>query len=107
MGTPKTYRGYRMHHGCFVFADGEPRAPLPLRLDLVNHSPTGFEWGYGGSGPCQLAVAILVDVFSEEILAQCDYHEFTRDVIAKLPRESWTLTEYDVRKWLWKCNQAM
>lgn len=36
---------------------------LPLRLDLVNHSPTGFSWGYGGSGPAQLALAILADYF--------------------------------------------
>ena len=25
--------------------------PLPPRLDLANKSPSGFEWGYGGSGP--------------------------------------------------------
>jgi hypothetical protein len=30
---------------------------LELRLDLFNHSPIGFEWGYGGSGPAQLAPA--------------------------------------------------
>jgi hypothetical protein len=36
-------------------------APLPLRLDIVNHSPTGFAWGYSGSGSAQLAVAILAD----------------------------------------------
>ena len=24
--------------------------PLDPRLDLRNHSPTGFEWGYSGSG---------------------------------------------------------
>jgi hypothetical protein len=25
--------------------DGQKCQPLPLRLDLVNHSPTGFSWG--------------------------------------------------------------
>lgn len=25
-----------------------------------NHSPDGFEWGYGGSGPAQLALGILL-----------------------------------------------
>lgn len=34
-------------------------ARLDSRTDLFNHSPTGFEWGYGGSGPAQLALAIL------------------------------------------------
>jgi hypothetical protein len=35
--------------------------PLPPRLDLFNHSPAGFDWGYGGSGPAQLALAMLAD----------------------------------------------
>lgn len=29
------------------------------------HSPTGFEFGYGGSGPADLALAILLDHFGE------------------------------------------
>lgn len=36
-------------------------APLNPRHDLYNHSPCGFEYGYGGSGPAQLALAILAD----------------------------------------------
>jgi len=50
------YKGTRTPQGCVITVDGEP---LGLRLDLWNHSPTGFEWGYGGSGPAQLALAIL------------------------------------------------
>ncbi len=45
-----------------VTVDGEP---LPLRLDLYNHSPTGFEWAYNGSGPAQLALAILAHHFAQ------------------------------------------
>ena len=26
---------------------------------VVHHSPTGYEWGYGGSGPADLALNIL------------------------------------------------
>lgn len=36
-------------------------AALPVRLDVSNHSPDGFEWGYGGSGPAQLALALCID----------------------------------------------
>ena len=38
-------------------------SPLPLTpsLLLANHSPDGFGWGYGGSGPAQLALALLLD----------------------------------------------
>ena len=29
---------------------------------IVRHSPTGFEWGYGGSGPAELALNILAAI---------------------------------------------
>ena len=41
-----------------VLVNGEK---LPSRLDLANHSPDGLNWGYSGSGPAQLALAILAD----------------------------------------------
>jgi hypothetical protein len=47
--------------------------PLPMRLDLWNHSPTGFEFGYGGSGPAQLALAILADCCGDELAVT--YHQ--------------------------------
>lgn len=34
---------------------------LNPRTDLRNHSPDGFQWGYGGSGPAQLALALCCD----------------------------------------------
>ena len=43
-----------------VVVDGESW-PLDPRLDLRNHSPDGFAWGYPGPGPSQLALAILAD----------------------------------------------
>jgi hypothetical protein len=30
----------------------------------MNHSPDGFQWGYGGSGPAQLALGILAHYFA-------------------------------------------
>lgn len=43
---------------------GQRNRRLDLRLDLMNHSPTGFSWGYAGSGPAQTALAILADFFA-------------------------------------------
>jgi hypothetical protein len=42
-----------------VWANGKPISP-EKSLKVFNHSPTGFSWGYGGSGPAQLALAILL-----------------------------------------------
>jgi hypothetical protein len=47
-----------------VVDDGGKSHDLPTRTEVRSHSPSGFEWGYGGSGPAQLALAILCDYFS-------------------------------------------
>ena len=36
--------------------------PLNPRRDLWNHSPDGFQYGYAGSGPSQLALAITAHI---------------------------------------------
>ena len=43
-----------------VVEDGQAH-DLDPRYDLANHSPDGFSWGYSGSGPAQLALAIVSD----------------------------------------------
>lgn len=54
---------------------------------IVKHSPDGFNWGYGGSGPSQLALAILLR-FLPNHEALSHYQQFKWDVIAKLPFQS-------------------
>lgn len=45
--------------------DGGERVGGPYRLRHANlHSPTGFECGYAGSGPADLAASILADFFN-------------------------------------------
>lgn len=66
---------------------------------IVRHSPDGFSWGYGGSGPSDLALAILADVLGV-MPAPATYQQFKFDVIATLDQDSnWTLTERFVRDW--------
>ena len=54
-GLPKYRNGYYR-----VTVNG-----APLR-HVCRHSPDGFEWGYGGSGPADLARSILIDCLGEE-----------------------------------------
>ncbi len=73
--------------------EGGSRHPLDPRLDLRSHSPTGFQWGYGGSGPAQLALAILADHLGDDEQARELYQDFKLQVIARLPQEQgWVLT---------------
>lgn len=90
----KTYEGRRQGYAVVVTVNGRPLNP---RLDLWNHSPTGFEWGYCGSGPAQLALAIVADHLADDRQALDVYQRFKWAVIAELPRSrSWTLTSRDI-----------
>jgi len=89
----KTYFGMRTEMGCVVRVNGEP---LPVQLGLWNHSPTGFEWGYGGSGPAQLALAILADCLGDDDRALQLHQDFKFSVVAAFQRDRWTLTTAEV-----------
>lgn len=52
-------------------------------LKLINHSPTGFEFGYLGSGPQQLALTILLDFSGDAELARRHYHTFAQRYVQR------------------------
>ena len=89
----KTFEGRREGHVAVVTVNGRSLKP---RLDLRNHSPTGFEWSYGGSGPAQLALAILADHLGDDERALTLYQQFKWHVVAALPQSGWTLTSDDI-----------
>ena len=67
-------------------------------LAVARHSPNGFGWG-GGSGPAQLALAILLRATNRET-AVAHYQAFKWDVVAKLPQGDFSLRLAKVRDWL-------
>jgi hypothetical protein len=89
--------------------------PLP---HVVRHSPTGFEWGYGGSGPADLALSIVCDVLGlqgegrwaeylrpikggERVVPEPPYQAFKFERIARLDRdEPWSISADEVREFL-------
>jgi hypothetical protein len=77
-----------------VYLDG---APLPRRL--VYHSPTGFEWGYGGSGPADLALNILALVVSPKEANRL-HQDFKFAQIATMPHDGGRLSLVAVRSWV-------
>lgn len=68
-------------------------------LKFFNHSPDGFNWGYAGSGPAQLALAILLDVTMNAKLAITFHQDFKRAFVAGWDDE-WQITSDEVRLWL-------
>jgi len=102
----KTYKGHRDGHDDFVAdtsvwseENGITKNILPDEsLKVRNHSPTGFNWGYGGSGPSQLALAILLDCLSKEDAEQY-YHQFKNEFVARWG-DDWEITEATILEWM-------
>jgi hypothetical protein len=83
--------------GAAVYLDGE-RLELRPSLRLWNHSPTGFAWGYAGSGPAQLALAILLQ-FTDRFTAVRLHQQFKFEQVAAWPEGALDVT-VDVPAWL-------
>lgn len=73
-----------------VVVDGEQLLP-DKSLQVINHSPDGFAWGYAGSGPAQLALAILLKYLSDEIACNL-YQQFKVNVVSSWPQESFAIS---------------
>jgi hypothetical protein len=95
----KTYYGFDDgHSGASVFVSncGGPMEPLPLRCEIVNHSPAGFAWGYSGSGPAQLAVAILADYFGCAHASRSLHQHFKCAAISGINEKHWMMSDSDI-----------
>jgi len=85
-----------------VYLDGDRLSPGPSQR-IFNHSPDGFAWGYYGSGPSQLALAILLDVTADPELSVRYHQAFKEDFVAKWPEGRDKLVqvfEVDVMGWV-------
>lgn len=80
-----------------VFVDDEFLDPRPSQ-DVWNHSPDGFAWGYGGSGPAQLALAILLKAGLPSERAVALHQAFKWAFIAPAPKGPWE-QDIDVQAW--------
>lgn len=73
------------------------------------HSPTGFEYGYEGSGPAELARCLLIDYFDVHDKADdrwvnplpVSYQQFKRQFIARLDHKQLrhTVAASDIDTW--------
>jgi hypothetical protein len=60
-------KGIRYHNQPAKVWLNNKRLKLDESLKYANHSPTGFEWGYAGSGPTQLAFEICRQLYGLDL----------------------------------------
>jgi hypothetical protein len=91
----------------------EHNRTLHYRLrHIKHHSPTGLEYGYGGSGPADMALSILCDFFGQSptkthiyrghFKAQPHYMTFKWDFIRRLKQRvnHHKISAKDIQDWL-------
>jgi len=78
--------------------DGYATANVPHAIKY--HSPTGFEWGYGGSGPADLALNILYAVTGDREFAMECHQDFKWDFIAGVPAGGGGIKRDEIIEWL-------
>ena len=117
-GTRVLYRDGMTHGEASVVVqnvvDGGPSDRRPL-THAPYHSPDGFEWGYAGSGPADLALALLADYFDESaefVLAALRsiwtprskaaalHQSFKERFVATERRDEWQLHSDAIEAWL-------
>jgi len=93
----KVFHGRRLPSGIAVDVVGEggARRPLNPRHDVVVHSEEGFDWGYGGYGPAQLALAICCELFRPSVATDV-YQKVKRQFIETLQTDEWELDAREV-----------
>jgi hypothetical protein len=98
---------------CWRAPDGTARSSIPQRH--VHYAPKGFDWGFGGSGPADLALNVLAlflplapdttgvalrDGSSVSEAAWALHQAFKYDLIGTLPRAGGHITAKTIRAWI-------
>jgi Family of unknown function (DUF6166) len=74
-------------------------AQFNIPQSLIYHSPTGMEWGYGGSGAADYALNILA-LYTDRKTAFKHYQNFKWQFIATMEAKGGKVTGQVIRAWL-------
>jgi len=74
--------------------DGNREYPLK---HIERHSPDGFNWGYGGSGPADTALSILTDCLGSKQAEAL--HQLFKWAYVAMWSDQFQITEKEIRDW--------
>jgi hypothetical protein len=76
-------------------------ASVNIQQRIVRHSPDGFEWGYAGSGPSELALNILSEFIGQEAAERGGlYQRFKEQFIAPMPESGGIIKKEAILQWI-------
>lgn len=98
----KIYSGIRLRTGVEVTVleqfEDKKYIPIERLKHRIYHSPTGFEWGYLGSVPSDLARSILWDHLGEEP-TRVLYMDFKEKFVSGW-KDEWEITSEEIQNWI-------
>ena len=68
--------------------------------DWVVHSPGGFDWGYSGNGPLELALNVLLYATGNRRFAGKHCLRFRDEVVGRIPLSGGVLRAREVLEWV-------
>jgi hypothetical protein len=102
-GAPKEttmdnlYQGYRDATGAHVLKNDLPLSPA--KSMKVRLHADAFEWGYAGSGPAQLALALLLEEGVSPELAITLHQRLKFYTVVHLKKDEWSITGTQIGDW--------
>lgn len=98
----KIYRGVRHDVGNVAVVVTRSESGVAYHLEHIErHSPDGFEFGYGGSGPADLSLSILTDFLNgDRRSATIFYQDFKREFVAKWKGADFEISEDAIESWV-------
>jgi len=95
------YEGYKTEKFEWLVQKNGSRFRADASQRVHNHSPGGFSWGYIGSGPSQLALALLLDIGLNESRAGYLCNLFLWRVVAGWDKSGeWKITTEEICQWV-------
>lgn len=89
-------------------AGGNPHTSIDdIHERAVHHSPDGYEWGYGGSGPSDLALNLLLWRTGETRFADAHAQDLKREFLVGLPREGGIIGLSELDAWIDERRRAL
>lgn len=83
----------------YFYLKGDGEVDTNVDHNKIYHSPTGFAWGYLGSGCAELALNILI-MFTDETTAMRLHQSFKEDYIAGMPEKGGEIPTAEIIQWL-------